>query len=149
MIESDLKQYEMLKMIKIQIISPLEARWVERIIPLKQILAFIYYENGVYQLYDINKQVITQKGQISQNIKFFLEIYTNVLIFHDPIDLQIKLLDLNTNQINPKFVFKSSDQIDIKSDQETKEKFVDSIIQYNILDLEFSLLIVIRTKLNI
>ncbi|CAD8169865.1 unnamed protein product [Paramecium pentaurelia] len=123
MIESDLKQYEMLKMIKIQIISPLEARWVERIIPLKQILAFIYYENGVYQLYDINKQVITQKGQISQNIKFFLEIYTNVLIFHDPIDLQIKLLDLNTNQINPKFVFKSSDQIDIKSDQETKEKF--------------------------
>ncbi|CAD8192417.1 unnamed protein product [Paramecium pentaurelia] len=118
-------QQEMLKMIEIQVISPLEAKLVERIIPLKQQLAFIYYENGVYQLYDINKQVITQKGQISVKIKFFLEIYTNVLIFHDPVDLQIKLLDLNMNQINPKFVFKSSDQIDIKSDQETKEIFLD------------------------
>ncbi|CAD8149922.1 unnamed protein product [Paramecium pentaurelia] len=125
MIQQDQNPKEMLKRFEFQVKTSSSARWIEKILPLKLKLVFLYYENGVYQLYDINSKVITKKGQISKNIKFFLEIYTNVLIFHDPTDLQMKLLDLNINQINPKFVFKSSDQIDIKSDEATREIFLD------------------------
>ncbi|CAD8094695.1 unnamed protein product [Paramecium primaurelia] len=97
MIQEDLEHKEMLKLIQIKVKSSAQAQWIQRILPLKQKLAFIYYDNGFYELYNIKQQVITQKGQISQGIRFFLEIYTNVLIFHDPTDSQMKLLDLNMN----------------------------------------------------
>ncbi|CAD8156401.1 unnamed protein product [Paramecium pentaurelia] len=125
MIQEDLEHKEMLKLVQIKVKSSAQAQWIQRILPLKQKLAFIYYDNGFYELYNIKQQVITQKGQISQNIRFFLEICTNVLIFHDPTDFQMKLLDLNMNQINHKFVFKSRDQIDIMDKIQFQVFFLD------------------------
>ena len=44
--------------------------------PLKNNLAFIYYEGGRYDLYDVEKQEIIAKGKLPEKIRFFLEIYT-------------------------------------------------------------------------
>ncbi|CAD8092542.1 unnamed protein product [Paramecium sonneborni] len=56
---------------------------------------------------------------------FFQFQTTRVVIFHDPSDLKIKLLDLNTNKINPNFVFQSSEKVNIKSDKQSREIIVD------------------------
>ncbi|CAK85677.1 unnamed protein product (macronuclear) [Paramecium tetraurelia] len=130
MIQQDAKKDQRLKIllqadieVKTQINS--DVKWINRIVPLKNNLAFIFYEGGFYELYDIEKQQITVTGRLPDKIRFFLEIYTKVLIYHDPTDIQIKMLDLNTNQINPNFVFRASDKIDIKSDEQSREIIID------------------------
>ncbi|CAD8183010.1 unnamed protein product [Paramecium octaurelia] len=140
MIQQDVRKEQKLKILlqtDIEVKTDVDAKWINRIVPLKNNLAFIYYEGGFYQLYDIEKQQITVAGKLPDNIKFFLEIYTKVLIFHDPTDIQIKMLDLNINQLNPNFVFRSSDKIDIKSDEQSREIIIDKFRAY-FLDSEES-----------
>ncbi|CAD8167785.1 unnamed protein product [Paramecium octaurelia] len=125
MIQSDLYQEGMLDYKECNVKTSEKAKWVNRIVPLKNYLVFIYYEGGCYELFNINTEELILSGELPEKIRFFLEIYTKVLVFHDPIDMQIKILDLKVNQVNPNFAFRSSEKIDINSDEETREIFID------------------------
>ncbi|CAD8159265.1 unnamed protein product [Paramecium pentaurelia] len=100
MIQQDLNQEEILKIIEIKLKTSVKGNFIDKIISLLFILEWNL-----------------------QKAKFLN--FQQCLIIHDSTDLQKKLLGLNTNQINPKLVFKSSYQIDIKSNEKTREIFLE------------------------
>ncbi|CAD8184596.1 unnamed protein product [Paramecium pentaurelia] len=128
MLQQDPKPDQNLKILlksEFKLEIPIQPRWVERIVPLKYNLIFLYFEGGSYLQYNIEKNKFMVEGRISDKIKFFHEVYTEVLVYHDTQDLSLKLLDLRENIVNPNFSVRSSDKIDIKSDESSREMIID------------------------
>ncbi|CAD8085405.1 unnamed protein product [Paramecium sonneborni] len=119
----------------IKVKTETQCKYVDKIIPLNENQAFIYYDGGSYEVYDIESQQIIGKGQIVNDIKYFIQIYPDTLSFLDPEDMKVKLLDLKTHRENPSFVFASSNVVKQNSEKQQKETLADKF-RIMILDKE-------------
>ncbi|CAK73542.1 unnamed protein product, partial (macronuclear) [Paramecium tetraurelia] len=92
-----------------------------------------YFDGGKYHLYDLASEQVVGQGQITEDVKYFYQIYPQTLSFLDPKDMKVKLLDLQTHQINESFVFAASNIVTQNSDQLQKEILAD---KFRIMMLE-------------
>ncbi|CAD8189614.1 unnamed protein product [Paramecium octaurelia] len=105
--------------------SEADCRYFDKIIPLNENQAFIYYDGGCYELYDIESQNIIGRGQITSDVKYFSQIYPMTLSYLDPDDMKVKLLDLTTSKINQSFTFAASNVVKQNSEKQQKETLAD------------------------
>ncbi|CAD8171109.1 unnamed protein product [Paramecium pentaurelia] len=110
-------------------------KFIDKIVPLNENQAFIYYDAGSYEIYDVESQQIIGRGQISNDVKYFYQIYPQTLCFLDPEDMKVKFLDLKTHQLNQSFAFAASNVVKQNSEKQQKETLADKF-RIMILDRE-------------
>ncbi|CAD8082946.1 unnamed protein product [Paramecium sonneborni] len=128
-------KHNVLQKESIQIKTETLQKYFDIIVPLNENNAFIYFEDGSYEVFDLSSKQIIGKGQIVTDIKSFIQIYPETLCFLDPEDMKVKLLDLKSHKENPSFVFASSKVINQNSEKQYKETFANQF-QIMILDRE-------------
>lgn len=76
--------------------------------PLNEKKIMIYFNPGDWILYNIEMNQIEKKGEIANNVKVFFQIWEGTLSYVDPDTLTVRLIDLNTGQINAGYEFPAS-----------------------------------------
>ncbi|CAD8214915.1 unnamed protein product [Paramecium octaurelia] len=120
--DTNKKGYKYFHQAKVKVKVQNDARYFDKIIPLNENQAFIYFDGGEYHLYDMASEQVVGQGQIIHDVKCFYQIYPQTLCFLDPEDMKVKLLDLQTHQVNEQFVFAASNIVSQNSDKQIKEK---------------------------